>query len=298
MRNNFSFITQFSIVTIFGLLLAACSDNKPTSPERYKPVDALAETIIENLRSTPSLELVADIDHSKLAAKTAAQMPPARVIIFSNIELEIRLLKENQLLGLDLPFKVLAYENIQGSPSATHNNYDYLTSRYNLKSKPSLSEAHNQTYRQALAGINNSKYRTFSNDSMNPDGIITIDSLYDFKTTIERIHLAINAQDDTIEFGEIDYQQKAADLGEKIRPTTMILFGAPAPGAEAMRNSITLGLDAFCQKFLVWEDAEGKVHLSYNDLLAIADRQNVDKAIALRVIDYRLSKTFSSALTE
>ena len=42
----------------------------------------------------------------------------------------------------------------------------------------------------------------------------------------------------------------------------------------------------------------GNVHLSYNDLLAIADRQSVDKAIALRVIDYRLSKTFSSALTE
>lgn len=293
-----SFIAQFTIAIVFGLGLAACSDNKPTSSTRYEPVDTIAETIIKNLASTPDLELVADIDHSKLAAKTEAHMPPARVVIFSNIELEIRLLKENQLVGLDLPLKILAYENIQGSPSVIHNTYDYLTSRYNLKSNTSLSEVHDQAYIQALTGINNSQHSTFNNDSMNPNGIITIDSIYDFKTSIERIHQAIKAQDDTIEFGEIDYQQQAADLGEKIRPTTMILFGAPAPGAEAMRNAITLGLDAFCQKFLVWEDVEGKVHLSYNDLLAIADRQNVDKAIALRVIDYRLSKTFSSALTQ
>jgi len=298
MCNKFTFIIQLSFITLFGFILSACSDSKPTSAERYEPVDALAETIIANLSSSPDLKLIADIDHSKLAAKTAAYMPPARVIIFSNIELEIRLLKENQLLGIDLPFKVLAYEDTEGNPSAIYNSYDYLTSRYNLQDEPELLAAHHQIYKQALKEIDKSKFKTFSNDSMNPDGIITIDSIYDFKTTVERIHQAINAQEDTIEFGDIDYQLKAADLGEKIRPTTMILFGAPAPGAEAMRNSITLGLDAFCQKFLVWEDVMGNVHLSYNDLLAIADRQSVDKAIALRVIDYRLSKTFSSALTE
>lgn len=298
MHNKFTFIIQLSIATVFGFILSACSDDKPTSAERYQPVDVIAETIIANLSSFPNLKLVADIDHSRLAAKTDTHMPPARVLIFSNIELEIRLLKENQLLGVDLPFKVLAHEDTQGNPSVIYNNYAYLTSRYNLKNKPKLLKDHEQVYKHALKETDQSKHSTFSNDSMNPDGIITIDSIHDFKTSVERIHQAINAQDDTIEFGDIDYQQKAADLGEKIRPTTMILFGAPAPGAEAMRNAITLGLDAFCQKFLVWEDAEGKVHLSYNDLLAIAGRQNVDKAIALRVIDFRLSKTFSSALME
>ena len=42
-----------------------------------------------------------------------------------------------------------------------------------------------------------------------------------------------------------------------IKPTTLILFGGPAPGAKAMNGAATLGLDAFCQKFLVWEDAKG-----------------------------------------
>ncbi len=65
-----------------------------------------------------------------------------------------------------------------------------------------------------------------------------------------------------------------------------------------MKGAATLGLDAFCQKFLVWEDAEGDIHLSFNDLLAIADRQDVSKSIPLRVINFRLSKAFTAALAE
>ncbi len=65
-----------------------------------------------------------------------------------------------------------------------------------------------------------------------------------------------------------------------------------------MRDAPTLGLDAFCQKFLIWEDDQQAVHLSFNDLLLVAERQDANKSIALRVIDFRLSRTFSGALTE
>jgi uncharacterized protein (DUF302 family) len=92
------------------------------------------------------------------------------------------------------------------------------------------------------------------------------------------------------------FKSQAAEMAIDILPNTMILFGAPEPGAKAMSNSPTLGLDAFCQKFRVGQDESGQVHLSYNDLLAIAERQGVSKSIALRVINYRLNKVFSAAL--
>ena len=76
------------------------------------------------------------------------------------------------------------------------------------------------------------------------------------------------------------------------------MFGAPAPGAKAMAKAPTLGLDAFCQKLLVWEDAAGTVRVSFNDLLALADRQGVPKSLALRVINRRLKATFSEALEQ
>lgn len=65
-----------------------------------------------------------------------------------------------------------------------------------------------------------------------------------------------------------------------------------------MGSAPTLGLDAFCQKFLLWKDAKGAVHLSYSDLGALAKRQGVSNSLALRVIDFRLGRTFEPALAE
>lgn len=60
-----------------------------------------------------------------------------------------------------------------------------------------------------------------------------------------------------------------------------------------MATAPSLGLDAFCQKLLVWRDPQGVVtHLSFNNLLALARRQDVPINIPLRIIDYRLRSTF------
>ncbi len=98
-------------------------------------------------------------------------------------------------------------------------------------------------------------------------------------------------------FEVIDFQAQVRDFGVEIPPTKLILFGAPGPGGKAMRNAPTLGLDAFCQKFLIWQDDQQVVHLSFNDLLRVAERQDVNKSLPLRVIHFRINRTFSAALT-
>ena len=45
-----------------------------------------------------------------------------------------------------------------------------------------------------------------------------------------------------------------------------------------------------------WEDAAGKAHLSFNDVLALADRRGAPKNIPLRVVGFRLGSTFEDAL--
>ena len=74
-------------------------------------------------------------------------------------------------------------------------------------------------------------------------------------------------------FGAVDFRANARELGIEIAPSYLILFGGPGPGGKAMVEAPTLGLDGFCQKFLIWEDASGRINLSFNDLLALADRQ-------------------------
>ena len=98
-------------------------------------------------------------------------------------------------------------------------------------------------------------------------------------------------------FGEVDFQANAAALGIKLPASYMILFGAPGPGGKAMASAPTLGLDGFCQKFLIWEGEDGKVRLSFNDLIALAERQNAEVAVPLRIINYRLNSVFTEALS-
>ncbi len=294
---------QFDIrvfwICFFVLALSACDGNSPVAFDRYHSSDELFEKIDGNVAKEPSLQKVLEIDHSRLAAEVESHMPPAKVLIFSNIELESELLERNQLAGIDLPLRLLAYESLPNGPSKLiYNSYDYLASRYGLSPSGATRTLFEKSMSLALNGVDPTDIASFGQDQMQPDGIVTLDSPFDFEETNRRVLEAINSAGDAVVFGEIDFQSQVRDFGVDIRPTSLILFGAPGPGGKAMRDAPTLGLDAFCQKFLIWEDDQQAVHLSFNDLLLVAERQDANKSIALRVIDFRLSRTFSGALSE
>jgi hypothetical protein len=63
-----------------------------------------------------------------------------------------------------------------------------------------------------------------------------------------------------------------------------------------MASAPTLGLDAFCQKLLILQDADGTARVIFNDLTALAERQQVSGGIPLRLINRRIQKTFTDAL--
>lgn len=290
--------------TFFALLFAAilltgCGSDEPLTAERYKAPDALFSKLEANVLASNSLEKIVEIDHSRLGKKAGSKMPPARVLIFSNPRLEAELMARNPLVGIDLPLRALAYESVPGGNSKViYNSFEYIKSRYDLNVSAENESAYNASMSEAIQGIGPEQMASFTQDSMNPDGITTIDSPYDFPTTIELVMAGINSQDDTVSFGSVDFQKRSEAVGIAVKPATLILFGGPAPGAKAMKKAPTLGLDAFCQKFLVWQDENNKVHLSFNDLLDVAERQDVGKSIALRVINYRLNKVFEEALNK
>ena len=49
------------------LLLGACAESEPIGEARYSVTDALMAQILDNVRSAEGLEVVAEIDHSRLA---------------------------------------------------------------------------------------------------------------------------------------------------------------------------------------------------------------------------------------
>lgn len=290
----------FSVICGLLLLAAACSrHDEGISESRYIEPDRLYQALADNVQANPEFEVIADIDHSRLAAKAGSSMPPAHVLIWSDPALEAAILRNNPLAGVDLPLRALAFEDQStGRAAVIANTYDYVARRYSLPDDAAARTRYEAAVAKALRGIPDSAVVRFPSDTMPDAGLVTLKSTHDFATTERRIQGAIDAQSDAVTFGRVDFAARAAEHGVVLNPTVLILFGAPGPGGKAMKSAPTLGLDAFCQKLLIWQDDSGTVHVSFNDLVALAERQQVSGGIPLRFINRRLENTFSEALEQ
>lgn len=290
-----------AVLLVAGLLSAtACSHvTKPVSEDRFIEPDMLFQILNANVHSQPKFEVIVDIDHARLAAKAGSPMPPSHVLIWSDPKLEAAILKHNPLAALDLPLRVLAFEDqVTRRAAVITNSYDYVAHRYSLPNDEQIRTRYKTAITKAMKGIPDNAIAEFPSDSMTNVGLVTLKSKYDFDTTEKRIMDAINAQSDTVIFGKVDFANRSKVHGVALEPLVLILFGGPGPGGKAMASAPTLGLDAFCQKLLIWQDASGTVQVTFNDLMVLAERQQVSGGIPLRLINRRIKETFSTALEQ
>ncbi len=105
---------------------------------------------------------------------------------------------------------------------------------------------------------------------MTDDGLATIESRHSVSETIDRVAVAVAAKGIAI-FARIDHAAGAASVGMSLRPTELIIFGNPKAGTPLMLANQVAGID-LPLKLLAWQDAAGKVWLTYNDPLWIARR--------------------------
>lgn len=126
-------------------------------------------------------------------------------------------------------------------------------------------------------------------------GIMNIKSSSDVKTTADRFENTLRTNGMTI-FIRINHAEAAQKVGEKLRPTELIIFGNPKVGTPLMNCSQSVAID-LPQKALIWEDETGQVWLSYNDPMYLAKRHDIkDCAEVLNKIE-RALENFSKAAT-
>src|SRR6202166_509192 len=113
---------------------------------------------------------------------------------------------------------------------------------------------------------------------MPQDGLITLSSRYPARDTVERLLGALAKRNLTV-FARIDHAAGAASAGLELRPTEVVIFGNPKGGTALMQDRQSAGID-LPLKVLVWQDADGKVWLSYNDPAWIAQRHVLGAASA------------------
>jgi uncharacterized protein (DUF302 family) len=105
------------------------------------------------------------------------------------------------------------------------------------------------------------------------EGLMTIPTSFGPKETMDRLMAEISAKEMTV-FARIDHAAGVAEAGLKLRPTELIIFGNARGGTPLMQSVQTVGID-LPLKALVWQDAENKTWLSYNQSSWIAQRHGI-----------------------
>lgn len=88
--------------------------------------------LLAAVAANPDLTVVAELDHAQNAASVGLELRPTRLVVLGNPALGTRLMRDEQTVGIDLPQKVLVYQDADGDVFVAYNDPDYLAARHDL----------------------------------------------------------------------------------------------------------------------------------------------------------------------
>src|ERR1700733_2111157 len=109
------------------------------------------------------------------------------------------------------------------------------------------------------------------------NGIVSLPGHQSVDATVEKLKAILEAKQVRL-FTIVDHSGEARKAGMQMPNTKLLIFGNPAGGTPAMLASPTLALD-LPLKILVWEDAEGKVWITFNSVEYLRTRHNVPEEL-------------------
>jgi uncharacterized protein (DUF302 family) len=101
--------------------------NKPSNHSVEQTVESLT-----NILKAKGVALFALIDHSGEAEKIGLKMRPTKLLIFGNPKAGTPLMLASPSSAIDLPLKILIWEDDQGKVWLSYNSPEYLIERHGL----------------------------------------------------------------------------------------------------------------------------------------------------------------------
>lgn len=206
-------------------------------------------------------EIVLVVNHQTAAASVDLDLRPTQVLFARPPKhVERRLMRRSETLAIDLPVKLLVFEDTDGSIQFRMNPVGYLVDRHDL-----------QLYDRKLLTLQN-----LSRDLTQQNGLITVASAQSIDDTLNDLSNALLGTGVfgiplTLNYGEgAGRHHRHFDRNGPI----LVVFGNPAAGTPLMQTSQEAALD-LPQKMLIWEDRNGTVNITYNDPFFIAQRHNI-----------------------
>jgi uncharacterized protein (DUF302 family) len=87
---------------------------------------------LKGILQSKGITLFIVVDHSGEAAKVGMKMPPTKLLIFGNPKGGTPLMLAAPSIALDLPLKILVWEDSQGKVWLSYNSPEYLKERHDL----------------------------------------------------------------------------------------------------------------------------------------------------------------------
>ena len=111
-------------------------------------------------------------------------------------------------------------------------------------------------------------------------GIIDTPSNHSVDETVEKLKGILQAKGVTL-FALVDHSGEAEKVGMKMRPTKLLIFGSPKAGTPVMLAAPSSAID-LPLKILIWEDAQGKVWVTYNSPVYLQERHGLPEGVAAK----------------
>jgi uncharacterized protein (DUF302 family) len=101
--------------------------NRPSHHSVERTVDRLKDILLSK-----GITLFAVIDHSGEAGKVGLKMPPTKLLIFGSPKSGTPLMLASPSIALDLPLKILVWEDSDGKIWLSYDSSGYLQERHGL----------------------------------------------------------------------------------------------------------------------------------------------------------------------
>ena len=97
--------------------------------------------------------------------------------------------------------------------------------------------------------------------------------------TVRRLKNALEVRSIPV-FATFDHAQNAEEVGLDLRPTTVVVFGAPQVGTALMQANQRVSID-LPLRLSVWEDEAGRTWLAFPRMSALAARYDLGNLPAI-----------------
>ena len=98
-------------------------------------VDETFARLTSAVMANSALRVVTEVNHAAAAARVGLSLRPTRLLVFENARLGTPLLQSQQSIGIDLPQRILVWQDATGAVNLAYNDPAYLANRHDIQDR-------------------------------------------------------------------------------------------------------------------------------------------------------------------